>query len=370
VNNTQETAKSQETVVGNSVTNKILDRYGIKAVTQDEIEKREEETNNSTPAVTNQEQVASNVDESINLSEEELQALEASGIPEEELSGKTMKEIKALALDKLPKQEKSQEQKIVISDSYADQLSAKFPFAKNLKGKSMDEVMDIIQKQNTYITNLEQQKRKNKSEEIINNNSDNNDEGTVGEDQVLDLLTLKPEEATKRLNALIADKAGKIAGDIFDQKLKEVLPNIEPLQQASQEAIAKQFYSELGAQLPEGTDPKQALADWKQANTDMSDSEKMALVENPNLLIKLISKEYTLKTNNFDKKKLEEDANKEVKKKTYENLRKLLKNSQNLGSNAKFNVKRKSSEVDGLEGDTGDPAVDMMSKIITRNLNR
>lgn len=367
MNNT-ENSKSQETVVGNEVTNKILDRYGVKAVTQDELKKREEETSNSTPAVTQVEQVKED-DGTITLSEEELQALEASGIPEEELSGKTMKEIKALASDKLPKQEKSQEQKIIISDSYADQLSAKFPFAKSLKGKSMDEVMDIIQKQNSYITTLETAKKKNKSEEIINNDLKTDDDGT-GDNQVLDLLTLKPDEATKKLNDLVNERASKIAGDIFDKKIKEMLPNIEPLQQASQEAIAKQFYEELGSNLPEGADPKAVMDEWKKANEGMSREEKVALVENPTLLIKLISKEYALKTNNFDKKKIEEDANKEVKKKTYENLRKLLKNSQTLGSNATFNVKRKSSEIEGLDEDSGDPAKDMMSKIIARNVNR
>ena len=101
----------------------------------------------------------------------------------------------------------------------------------------------------------------------------------------------------------------------------------------------------------------------------MTREEKIALVDNPNLLIKLVSKEYSLKTNSFDKKKIEEDASKEAKKKTYENLRKLLKDSKNLGSNAKFNFKRKADDTDGLE-DTGDPTKDMIGKIIQRNLNR
>lgn len=366
MSNKQETAKSQETVVGNEVTNKILDRYGVKTVTQDQIDNGEKDIQKDVPAVEDQAQVKENDEETIELSEAELQALEESGIPEEELSGKTMKEIKALAVDKLPKQDtKSQDQKVIISDSYADQLSAKFPFAKNLRGKSLEEVMEIIQNQNSYITSLEQRKGENKSEPIINNKQETEDE--VSEDSdVLDILTMKPEDATKKINDLIA----KRANDIFEKKFKEALPNIEPLQKASQEALANQFYQELGSQLPEGTDPKVAFDNWKSANEDMSREEKMALAQNPSLLIKLISKEYALDTTSKKTKEMEKSANTEMKKKTYENLRKLLKDSQKLGSNATFNYKRKGSEELSIDDETGDPAKDMMGKIISRNLGR
>lgn len=365
---TQETVNAdQEIVISNPVTKNILDKYEVKSITQEEYDKREQNSTNEESAVVVEQQV--NKDESaveVNITDDDLKILSEAGIAEESLDGKTIAEIKQIVIDNTPKQveQSTQEQSVIISDAMAESLSAKYPFAKNLKGKSMDEVMEIIQNQNSYITSLEQRKSDAVATETKTNSQQisNTSDTEISKDEVVDLFNLSPEEAQKKINEMIQANGKKVAEAVFDEKIKNFLPNIEKVNQVAIEQEQKQFYSELGSKLPKGANAEQVFGDWIKVNKPkLSKSEAQALITNPNLLIKIVSDEYNLKTTSAEKIQNEVTTGQTIKKQTYENLKKALQ--VNRGAGAVFNFSRKNSSSKDLSKDeqvAENPVVDVI----------
>lgn len=363
-NNQETVKKDQELVVGNSVTKNILAKYEVDVVTQEELDEREQNSANENSAVNENQQVTSN-DEVVDITDDDLKILADAGVTEEQLSGKTLAEIKQIVVDNKPEQvaKSTQDQSVVISDALADSLSAKYPFAKNLRGKTLEEVMDIIQNQNSYITTLEQRKSNDASANETKSNSQQisqtNDQLT--QQEVIDILNLDPAEATKRINQMIMDGSKKVAESVVDQKLKEYLPAFNKLQELQVENEKKNFFSVLGGQLPKGSDPQVVFEQWKKDTMNQfTKEEKMALVSNPALMIKIIAKDYNLKKTSTEKNQLESNQNQTIKKQTYENLVKLIKQSKNTGNNAVFNFPRKNTGDTNLseEGTSANPVID------------
>lgn len=362
---TQETVdtKDQEIVISNPVTKNILDKYDVKSLTQEEFDEREQKVE-TVSAVNEEQQVTKTTEDVVDITDNDLQILSEAGITEESLEGKTLAEIKQIVVDNTPEQveKPTQDQPVIISDAMAESLSAKYPFAKNLKGKTIDEVMEIIQNQNSYITSLEQRKPDavatdtNSNSQKISNTSDTE----ISKDEVVDLFNLSPEEAQKKINEMIEARGEKVAGKVFDEKIKNYLPNIEKVNAVAIEQEKKLFLSQLSNSLPKGVNSEQVLSDWMKVNKPkLSKSEAQALVANPNLLIKIVSDEYNLKTTSAEKIKNEVDTGQTIKKQTYENLKKALKT--NRGNGDVFNFSRKHSSSKDLSKDetvADNPVVD------------
>lgn len=362
---TQETVdtKDQEIVISNPVTKNILDKYDVKSLTQEEFDEREQKVE-TVSAVNEEQQVTKTTEDVVDITDNDLQILSEAGITEESLEGKTLAEIKQIVIDNTPEQveKPTQDQPVIISDAMAESLSAKYPFAKNLKGKTIDEVMEIIQNQNSYITSLEQRKPDavatdtNSNSQKISNTSDTE----ISKDEVVDLFNLSPEEAQKKINEMIEARGEKVAGKVFDEKIKNYLPNIEKVNAVAIEQEKKLFLSQLSNSLPKGVNSEQVLSDWMKVNKPkLSKSEAQALVANPNLLIKIVSDEYNLKTTSAEKIKNEVDTGQTIKKQTYENLKKALKT--NRGNGDVFNFSRKHSSSKDLSKDetvADNPVVD------------
>ena len=380
--NKQETAKGQEPVViANDVTKNILNKYGVNSVTQDEIDNREENAGDAgNSAVVDNEQVVDGNDELIDITDAELEALAKADVTEEDLNDLTLEEIKAKASDLInatgDTKVTQEPEKVVISDQYAEQLAQQYPFAKSLKGKTLEEVMEIIQNQNSYITTLE--KNKEKAEPDATDDTDNNSQltktnGKVTAQDVIKLFdpTRDPEEVAEELNKLLGNRSvdQSTIDKLVEDKLRAVLPNLQGLQQASLEQEKKDFFTALGKQLPEGSNPEQVFEQWKKDNANLSKEEKLALVNNPKLMMKIIAQEHNLKTTSTEKKKIEDGKNKEIKTKTYDNLKKLLKSGRNT-STARFNFPRESSTTQANETEEETPAEQMIGKIVDKYISR
>ena len=369
-NNSQETVnKDQEIVISNNVTKNILDKYEVESITQEEFEKREQKSTDESAVNENQQVNNDNEVVEVDITDNDLKVLADAGVTEESLEGKTLAEIKQIVIDNTPKQEAqvSQDQEVVISDTLAESLSAQYPFAKNLKGKSLNEVMEIIQNQNSYITQLEQRKNANVNDQNSNSQqiSKTSDETSLSESEVIDLLNLRPEEATKKINEMIQANGKKVAETVFDEKIKNYLPNIDKVNQVAVEQEKKIFFESLGSKLPKGTDPKAVFDGWMAENkSKLSMEEKKALVANPNLLIKLVSNDHNFKTTSTEKQKIEVNNGQTIKKATYENLRKLLKSNQ--GSGAVFNFQRTNSNSNDLSRDENAPENPMIDNILKK----
>lgn len=353
---TQETVdtQDQEIVVGNPVTNSILDKYGVKSITQEEFDKREQKPSGESAVVEEQQVNEDEAEVEVNITDNDLKVLADAGITEESLDGKTVAEIKQIVIDNTPEQvtKPTQDQPVIISDAMAESLSAKYPFAKNLKGKSIDEVMEIIQNQNSYITSLEQRKSDTVVAETKNNSQQisNTSDTEISKDEVVDLFNLTPEEAQKKINEMIQANGKKVAEAVFDEKIKNFLPNIEKVNAVAQEQEKKLFFSQLSGSLPKGANAEQVFNDWMKVNKPkLSKQEAVALVANPNLLIKIVSDEYNLKTTSAEKIQNEVTTGQTIKKQTYENLKKALQ--VNRGAGAVFNFSRKNSSSKDLSKD-------------------
>lgn len=384
---------SQEPILVNDATKGILERQGItNVITQEELDKREKDIDSNTvvntvkdainkPAEDEGQQVnkAEVNDESIvDLTEAEFEALERAGVTEEQILGNddsTLAQIKELAQNQLKKEQDakpSQDQNsMVISGEYAEQLALTYPFAKSLKGKTMEDVMGILSKQNSYITGLENSKGvKNDETDIDNTNSQTDKSDTdLLDEEVVDLLNLTPEEATKQLKALAQKMAKAVTQEEVAKEVKKLLPNLEGLQEVSNERYETQFYTELGTGLPEGTDPKEVVKNWKEVNKDMPNESKLALANNMPLLITTIQDSYNLGKLSKENTQLKETKNSEVKKQTYDKVKELIKASKKLGMhNGQFNFKRKN--IVDITGEPQNAGEELYDKIITRNLNR
>lgn len=352
---TQETVNTdQEIVISNPVTKNILDKYEVKSITQEEFDKREQKSKDESAVIEEQQVSNDEAEVEVSITDDDLNVLANAGITEESLDGKTVAEIKQIVIDNTPEQvaKPTQDQPVIISDAMAESLSAKYPFAKNLKGKSIDEVMEIIQNQNSYITTLEQRKSDAVVTETKTNSQQisNTSETEISQEEVVDLFNLTPEEAQKKINEMIKANGKKVAEQVFDEKIKNYLPNMEKVNQVAMEQEQKQFYSQLGSNLPKGADPQAVFNDWLKVNKPkLSKAEAEALITNPNLLIKIVSDEYNLKTTSAEKIKNEVNVGSTIKKQTFENLKKALQT--NRGSGAVFNFSRKNSNSKDLSQD-------------------
>lgn len=370
---TQETVeqKDQEIVISNDVTKKILDKYDEVSITQEEFGKREQNSEEDS-AVIEEQQVTETEEVDVDITDDDLKVLSDAGITEDKLDGKTLAEIKQMVVDntKQVKTKVETQESIIISDALADSLSAQYPFAKNLKGKTLNEVMEIIQNQNSYITSLEQQKKVDTNVTDRNTNSQTNlqtgdQTQELTQEEVIDLLSLKPDEATKLINEMIKKNGEQIAGKVFDEKIKQYMPDLNKVNQMTIENEKKMFFEQLGNSLPKGTDPKTAFDGWMSANkTKLSTEEKQALTQNPNLLIRLIAKEHTLNVTSAEKNDLQTNQDKTIKTQTYEKLRALLK--QNRGSGQVFNFARKNSSSQDLSRDENEPENPVIDKILQK----
>lgn len=382
-------ADQESKVVGNEITKKILSNHGVEnVVTQDELEgNREQKSTEEKPDVVNRiddsavnkenEQVDNNQDDVSGITEADVEILEKAGITEESLAGKTFKEIKDMANDLNKEQVTSVENtqdlsKVVISNEEADRLALQFPFAKNLRGKTMDQVIEIIQNQNSYITTLEQQK-KSDNQEVDSSNKQNSETEPfkLTGDDVTKLLdpTRNPDEVAEDLATIIqkAVEADRAKNQMdMEAVVKKAIPNIDKLQETANAQVREQFIGQIQQNLPEGIDAKEVFNQWKVANKNMPKEEKLALVQNPNLFIKTVSDDFNLKRISVEKKSIEETKDKEIKKQTYNNIRKLLKDSQKLGNATVFQFPREHSKSKNLGEQDGTESEKMVGSIIDK----
>lgn len=401
---TEEAKKvTQEPILVTDATKGILERQGItNVITQEELDKREKDADTNTvvntvkdaiskPAETENKQVKdaevnSESTENIDITEAEFSALSRAGITEEQIleSDGTMAQIKELAQNQLKKEQdegttvKADESKssqdlssMVISDEYAEQLALTYPFAKSLKGKTMEDVMAIVAKQNQYITGLENSKGTVKDPKDIDNTNSQNDNSDkdLSDEEVIDFLNLSPEEAGKKLRALMKKTADAVTADKVAVEVKKLLPNLEGLQAASNERYETQFYDAIQKELPEGEDATKVVEEWKKVNASMPDAIKLSLADNVELLITTIIKDHKLGLLSKENTKLVDGQNSAVKNQTFLKVKELIKKSKALGvHNGQFNFKRK--EVVDITGTPQNAGEELMDKIITRNLNR
>lgn len=393
---------SQDPILVNDATKGILERQGItNTITQEELDKREKDTKPNTvvntiadaiskPAETELKQVDTvkvndQSKEKVDITEVEFGALERAGITEEQIldSDGTLTQIKELAQTQLKKEQdegtvikpietKPQDQTpMVISDAYAEQLALTYPFAKSLKGKTMEDVMSILSEQNRHISRLENSAGTVKDANGIdkNNSQIDNSDKDLSNDEVIDFLNLTPEEAGKKLKSLMKATADSVTSEKVATEIKKLLPNLEGLQTFSDEQIEKQFYNAVAEQLPNDTDAKKVVEDWKKVNVEMSNKSKKSLADNVELLITTITNDHKLGKLNSENTQLTKDFSSEVKSATFAKVRELIKKSKSLGvHNAQFNFKRK--EVVDITGEPQNAGEELIGKIIERNLNR
>jgi hypothetical protein len=397
---------NQEPILVTETTKPILARQGItNVITQEELDARDKnlENDDSKAKVINtikaseksasdegqqvkKAEVNTESKENIDLSDEEYGALERAGITEEQIlaSDGTFAQIKELAQTQLKKEQgegtainkiddkPSQDlSSMVISEEYATELALTYPFAKSLVGKTMEDAMKIISKQNQYITGLENStgKVENKTDiDKTNSQNDNSDLG-ISQDEVIDLLNLTPEKATEAIKSLMLKTAESVTAEQVAKEVKKLLPNLEVIQQQSNESIEKQFYSALGDQLPKDVDPIQVVVDWKKVNANMPKKSKQSLIDNVELLITTISDSYKLGKLSKENTNLVNSQNSEVKKQTFNKLKELIIKSKSLGvHNGQFNFKRK--EMIDITGEPQNATESLLDPIIKRNLNR
>ena len=385
---------SQEPILVNDATKGILERQGItNVITQEELDKREKDVDPNTvintvkdaiskPAETEEQQVKKaevNNESIVDLTEAEFEALERAGVSEEDILNNpdsTLGQIKELAQNQLKKEQEEvkpsqDESSMVISDEYAERLALTYPFAKSLKGKTMEDVMKIVSEQNQYITKIENSKGiKDDKTDIDNTNSQtDNTETDLSDEEVVDLLNLSPEEATKKLKVLARQMAKAVTQEEVAKEVKKLLPNLEGLQQASNEQFEVQFFTELSSQLPDGVDAKQVMVDWKEKNMSMPNESKLALANNADLLITTVANAYNLGHLSKENTAIKKNQNSEVKKQAYDKVKELIKQSKTFGvNNGQFNFKRK--DVVDITGEPQNAGEELMDKIIKRNLNR
>jgi hypothetical protein len=369
-------ANQEQPIVVNDLTSNILERHGYNDITaQDKGDKGDQESTSKkeeeAPAVNTIEQ-ATDKDEEVTFTDEDFDSLEAKGITEADLEGKTMQEIKELAQGGKEIQagaDTSTQGQAIITDEQIEQLALVYPFAKSLKGKTLNDVMEIVTKQNQYITQLEQQRKE--PVESTKQSKNNKPEEEIEEITELDLLNLSPEEQIKKLKALVRQE---LKGSVKEE-VSEVLPDLTPLEEQAIKTHQTNFYNAIKAELPdlpEGVTPEKVFADWKADYSKDRTTEQMAeLAKTPDTLITLITTDYQLRQLKAGKKEVAEDG-KEVKLTNLANARKLLINSNKLGSGAKFNFKRKSdqSQNEELLSEEGTASEIMAGKILARNLPR
>ena len=400
---------TQDPILVTEATKGILERQGItNVITQEELDARDKNSTDddskakvintikqSTEKSASDEQqqvkdaeVNTESKENIDLSDEEYGALERAGITEDQIldSDGTFNQIKELAQNQLKKEQeesgsstekvvdkdKSQDlSTMVISDEYAEELALTYPFAKSLKGKTMEDVMKIVSKQNQYITGLENSKVVKDDKTGIDkiNSQNDNPDLDLSQDEVIDLLNMQPADATKAIKDLMLKTAQSVTAEEVAKEVKKLLPNLEGLQQQSNESYEKQFYTALSDQLPEGADPEKVVVEWKKVNASMPDKSKQSLADNVELLITTIADSYKLGKLSKENTQLVNDQNSEVKKQTYSKLKELIVKSKKLGvHNGQFNFKRK--EMIDITGEPKDATESLLDPIIKRNLNR
>jgi hypothetical protein len=355
--------KSQEPIVGNEVTNKILERYGVDTTTQDKVVESEKESKEEAPAINTIAQVEKDK-ETVTLTDEDFELLNKAGITEESLDGKTIEEIKEIAQGNKQEQETDtiSQDPIVITD----EMVKTFGFAKNLVGKTIQDVFQAIDNQNAYISTLEQQKAK----PVESTNKQTNDNKEVEEtSKSFDLLGLSPDEQSKAIDARVEQMANKIV----EEKLAKLIPDIAPIQEQVVQNTVKDFYTTLGTQLPdlpEGVSPEKVFEDWKKREADsMPEDELRGLAKTPNALIKLVAQDYSLRTTTKKVDDLNKTTDDAVKDQSYDRLKLALTNSKNLGSGAKFNFSRDPrNENNDLESDEGTEEQKMIGRIVARNM--
>lgn len=370
--------KDQEPVETSDVTAKILERHGVKTVSQDQDKKGDEDDSNAEgdsdvegdPAVIDEEQ-ENEQEQDVELTEQEISALEDAGVDEKELEGKTFSEIKELAQSKMGQQDDDVDddlskkkitadnsQEPIVTEAYAE----KYPIAKSFIGQPMSVLLYAMGEQNKRITELEKG-NKSKSNQQLNENEDQ-----LSEEDAVDLLSLKPDEQVKKLNELIQAKASAIV----KEELGKFKSQLAPLELQSEEASMTQFYTELQKSLPENVtmeETKTFFNEWtEKAKKTYSEAVRTAFANDPTFMIQQMSKDFEIK----DTKKKIKQKDKEIedaKSKKYTHLRSQLKRSAKLGKNGTFNFKRKGKEGDNeLLSEEGTEGEQMIGRILNRNL--
>ncbi len=399
---------TQDPILVTDATKGILARQGItNVITQEELDARDKNSDSddskdkvintikkSTEKSANDKsqqvkdtEVNTESKENIDLSDEEYGALERAGITEEQIldSDGTFTQIKELAQNQLKKEQdekgtatdkadanKSQDlSAMVISEEYATELALTYPFAKSLVGKTMEDAVKIISKQNQHITKLENSTGDVENIADIDKSNSQNDKSdlNLSQDEVIDLLNLTPEKATEKIAELMKKTAQSVTAEQVATEVKKLLPNLEGLQQQSNEQYEKQFYTALAEQLPEGADPEKVVTEWKKVNADMPKKSRQSLAQDVDLLITTISDSYKLGRLSKENTALVKNQNSEVKKQTFNKLKKLIIKSKELGvHNGQFNFKRK--EMIDITGEPQNATESLLDPIIKRNLNR
>lgn len=358
-------SNSQEVVEVNSVTEKILKRYGYQDTPSQESAQKGDEINESLSANASGKQDENSMQENLQLTDEQVNSLIDSGV---ELEGKTIEEIQALVKDSNQEQVNTQDQ-IIITEA----MASNFGFAKNLIGKPLDEAFKALDEQNAYITQLQKGKQQKQSDASQSNSTTNKQtqDDLVEEIEALDLVNLTPKEQAEYILKL----AKKVNAQKEPEQLEETVnEEVQELTADEQKALVEEyrqtFISTLQTKLPEKVDAMTVFNEWKKTEgKNLTPELKVAYANNPNHFITVIMKDYNLRNG----KSIDESKRLagEERVKQAENIKKAFALMKQAGTGAKFNFPRegkvKNNSLDSKEGSSEEV---MIGSILSRNLPR
>lgn len=363
--------------VSNDMTRTILERNNVKTDSQEVIKKDdgEKKEDTSAPAESKDDKQESKQEQTVTLTEDDIVVLEAAGVDEESLDGKTVEEIKAIAQDAREKQGVSDDTSQGLSTVSEEDAIKAGGFAGNLIGKTPAELLEIINNQNSYIG--EQNEKLSKPRESVDSLNQQNlrteDTDLEENSEAVDLLGLTPEDQAKELARII-----KVQVDAGIQKGLEQNPDLETVRNQARADRLTEFHTSLSKQLPEDiTTPEQAkqvFDGWVTATKEQYTVDDLkALAKTPNILITLISDHY-FKNNKVEpivkKGKEVTKVVKKVESKSYQRMRSMIQDAP--AGDSTFNFKRKAIEDNesDLTSKEGTEEQQMYGRILQRNLQR
>ena len=193
-----------------------------------------------------------------------------------------------------------------------DELIEQFPTLAGLKGKKVEDVFKSYDSLSREYTKLNQEVKgketKDKEPEVI---------------EAKEFLELTPKEQSDYIKGL--------AKEVAEQMMTEKEKDLEPMKEVVRERQEKALMDSISDGLPEGVEPKDALEAWKEANKDIIFKDGQPNTEfidtydkHPQ---KLINEVISLAKLQFYEDQLS-DNKKNLKKKTYDQAKKALKDAK------------------------------------------
>ena len=202
-------------------------------------------------------------------------------------------------------------------------------------GQPIDKLIEHLNNQDEYIRSLREQKPP-KTEKPVDINE---------ELEAVELMELEPKDQAKAI-LKIAQKALKESEEYKalkaeNERLKE---QIQPIQE---QEVLKTFYQDISKHpdLPQGSDPQDALNDWKE-NSGLSKDDMLVLSYSPRLLVDNIAKFAKSKADLKSKEDEEKETKRKSKIKIANEVKKKLKEASTLKTKgSSFNAAPKETAV-------------------------